>query len=45
MDIEIGRGGEVGILPMRLASIKAEGLEWILISGFGKRTFLATFER
>ena len=21
------------------------GLEWILISGFGKRTFLATFER
>ena len=38
--MEVGRGGEVGIMMLRLASIQSEiGLDWILVSGFGKRVF------
>ena len=46
LEMEIGRGNELGVMMVRLSALKSEeGLNWVLVSGFGKRSFLAKFGR
>jgi Ca2+-binding EF-hand superfamily protein len=46
MEMEVGKGGELNALLTRVSIIDGgEGIDWILVCAFGKRSFLAKFER